>query len=306
MFKRVVLFLRPEEPRHASCTWRTVAEILEHHGANIHIAEDQRAGQRQNNQAPEELQRCDLVIAVGGDGTLLHAARVLNQYASAPGSGNDTDVNAQQPPLNPPLLGINTGRLGFLTDIPKEHLGTTLEKVLAGAYSIEQRSILDCRALHGKTPICKQIAVNDVGVFKRKASLIDLETWIDGRLVLRERADGVIVSTPTGSTAYAMAGGGPILHPRLHALELVPICPLTLSHRPLVLPGDSQLSFRIAGHDQVLAALTCDGYVVTESLRPGDEVHVKAIPEALRLLHPDGYDYYRSLRDKLNWGAQPC
>ena len=299
MFKRVVLFLRPEQNPAATQTQRAVAEFLRRCGAKTHIAEDKRTSKQRDEASAETLRHCDLVIAVGGDGTLLHAARVLGRHLAIPGSGEKTSA--------PPLLGINTGRLGFLTDIPAKNFTTPLEKIFAGAYSVEQRSILGGRVLRAETLLHEQIAINEIGVFKHNvARLIELETWIDDHLVLRERADGVIVATPTGSTAYAMASGGPILHPGLHALELVPVCPLTLSHRPLVLPGASRISFRITGHDQDTANLTFDGHTVDKFLQLGDEVRIQAIPAALHLLHPESYDYYDGLRDKLHWGLPPC
>jgi NAD+ kinase len=222
---------------------------------------------------------CDLIIVVGGDGTLLHTAREL-----AP-----TDV---------PLLGINLGRLGFLVDISPDHLEGRLDQILAGEYHADTRAMLNVTSdgIRGR-------AVNDVVVHKwNSVRMIELETYIDGQFVNAQRSDGVIVSTPTGSTAYALSGGGPLVHPALDVLLIVPICPHTLSNRPIVVGGDSEIELRIRDYEHELVRLTCDGQI-NLPLAEGQAIHIRRSRHRLKLLHPRGYDHYSILRAKLGWGG---
>lgn len=222
---------------------------------------------------------CDLIIVVGGDGTLLHAARELA-------------------PANVPLLGINLGRLGFLVDISPDHLEERLDQILAGEYHADTRAMLDVTTdgIEGR-------AVNDIVVHKwNSVRMIELETYIDGQFVNAQRSDGVIVSTPTGSTAYALSGGGPLVHPGLDALLIVPICPHTLSNRPIVVGGDSEIELRIRDYEHELVRLTCDGQI-NLPLAEGQAIHIRRGRHRLRLLHPRGYDHYSILRAKLGWGG---
>ncbi len=222
---------------------------------------------------------CDLIIVVGGDGTLLYTARELA-------------------PADVPLLGINLGRLGFLVDISPDHLEERLDQILAGEYDAEARAMLDVSTdgLAGR-------AVNDVVVHKwNSVRMIELETYIDGQFVNAQRSDGVIVSTPTGSTAYALSGGGPLVHPGLDALLIVPICPHTLSNRPLVVGGDSQIELRIRDYEHELVRLTCDGQT-NLPLAEGRAIHIRRSQHRVKLLHPRGYDHYSILRAKLGWGG---
>ena len=227
--------------------------------------------------------RCELAIIIGGDGTFLRAARSLVPY----------EVR---------LLGINLGRLGFLTDLMPSEIEPQLVEILAGKFKEEQRSLLECWVLRDGESITRVDALNDVVAHKwNTARLIQLETYIDERLVHSQYSDGLIVSTPTGSTAYALAGGGPIIHPGLDAIVLVPICPHTLSNRPIVVRGDSRIEvvMRSAGA-QPEAQLTCDGQTILELL-PGDRISIRRNEHRLRLIHPSGYDYYATLRTKLHW-----
>lgn len=228
-------------------------------------------------------ERCELAIIIGGDGTFLRAARSLVRY----------DVR---------LLGINLGRLGFLTDLMPSELEPRLDEILAGSFEEEKRSLLESSIVRKDEEIVHVDALNDVVAHKWNiARLIQLETYIDERLVHSQYADGLIVSTPTGSTAYALAGGGPILHPGLDAIVLVPICPHTLSNRPIVVGGDSRIEVVMRSTDATPEAqLTCDGQTVLELL-PGDRVRVERKKRRLRLIHPPGHDYYATLRTKLHW-----
>ncbi|MBK1706817.1 NAD(+) kinase [Halochromatium glycolicum] len=232
---------------------------------------------------------CDLVLVVGGDGTFLHAARELADFDLA-------------------LVGINLGRLGFLVDILPDEIEDRLEQILSGAYDADSRILLDARMGEQSKP---ERALNDVVIHKwNSVRMIEFETYIDGRFVNAQRSDGLIVATPTGSTAYALSGGGPLIHPRLDALLLVPICPHTLSNRPLVIPGSSRIEIRLCSPDPEQVRLTCDGQIALP-LRTGASIRIERSPRRIRLLHPRDHDHYRILRAKLGWGGHtqadtPC
>jgi NAD+ kinase len=228
---------------------------------------------------------CDLVIVVGGDGTLLNAARSLSEPGVA-------------------VLGVNLGRLGFLVDVSPEDMPAQLDKILSGQFSEEQRTLLHMTVIRDGEIISQSSALNDIVVHKKNiARMIELDTYIDGHFLNTNRSDGLIVSTPTGSTAYALSGGGPILHPRLEAITLVPICPHTLSNRPIVIDDDSVIEIIIhTGTPE--ATVSCDGQV-DQSLEADDLITVRKHNHALRLLHPPGHDYFAVLREKLRWSEQP-
>ena len=228
---------------------------------------------------------CDLVIVIGGDGTLLHAARLL------------ADVNV-------PILGINLGRLGFLVDISPDEMSRRIEEVLNGAYETENRFLIVAEHRRAGERLASGTALNDVVLHKRDAArMVSFETYVDGRLMNHHRSDGLIVATPTGSTAYALSGGGPLIVPDLKVLELVPICPHTLSDRPIVISADSEVVLRLPKDQQ--AQVTWDGQELLY-IEDGDEIHIRRHPIPLRLLHPVDYDYYEILRAKLGWaGAYP-
>lgn len=230
--------------------------------------------------------RSDLVIVVGGDGTLLHTARVL----------------ASQ---NTPLLGINLGRLGFLVDISPDQMLPHLDAILGGRYEQEHRFLLEVCIDDNSPNEQVVLAFNDVVLHKWSiARMIEFETYVDGQLVNDQRSDGMIVSTPTGSTAYALSGGGPLLHPTLNAIVMVPICPHTLSNRPIVVDGDSDIVIRLNRAHTKDVQITCDGQS-TLPLMPGKSVRIRKAEHAVRLIHPQGYDYYSILRAKLGWGENP-
>jgi NAD+ kinase len=225
----------------------------------------------------------DLVIVVGGDGSLLHAARSLARY-------------------NKPVLGINRGRLGFLTDVSPDEIEAKVGAVLNGDYAIEQRFMLNMSIKSGGEPAGEGIALNDVVLFTGKSvHMIEFELHIEGQFVYRQRSDGLIIATPTGSTAYALSGGGPIMHPRLDAMVLVPMHPHTLSSRPIVVDGNSEIKLLIHSAD-FHPMVSCDGQAGS-SLRVGDWVYVNKHPFKLRLLHPPGHDFYAACRTKLGWSS---
>ncbi len=227
-------------------------------------------------------ERSDLVIAIGGDGTLLYAARLVARHGI-------------------PLLGINRGRLGFLTDVlPQEMLGC-VDAALAGSSELDRRPLLEARLFARQTSECS-LALNDVVLQKLETGrMIDFETWIDGRYVNTHAGDGLVVASATGSTAYALSCGGPIVEPNLDVLVLAPISPHTLSDRPIVVSGRSEIEIRLIDRPDARAQVVCDGMVLGD-LAPGDRMTVKRGQEEVTLLHPRGYDYFRLLRSKLHWG----
>ena len=229
---------------------------------------------------------CDLAIVVGGDGTMLNAARSLAQ-------------------AEVPILGVNLGRLGFLADVSPTEMHERLDEILAGRYQEERRSLLQAKVLRDNQVVSESAALNDVVIHKVDiARMIEMETTIDGRFLHSLRADGLIVSTPTGSTAYALSGGGPILDPSLHALVLVPICPHTLSNRPIVVSDQVKIEITVHSEQAAEAQITCDGQV-NFPLVNGDRIRIKRQDHDLRLIHPAQHDHFDVMRKKLRWAEQP-
>lgn len=232
---------------------------------------------------------CDLVIVVGGDGSMLGAARALCTQGV-------------------PVLGINRGSLGFLTDISPDEIEPLVGEVLSGHYTREERFLLEAEVVRGSLPIARGDALNEV-VLHRGASLrmIEFALHLDDHFVYSQHSDGLVISTPTGSTAYALSGGGPILHPSLDAIALVPMFPHTLTSRPIVVAGGSQIRIVVGGMGQDgvegRPELSCDGQMHV-SLQSGDIVHVQKKPEKLQLIHPLSHNYYETCRTKLGWGSR--
>jgi NAD+ kinase len=227
--------------------------------------------------------RADLIIAIGGDGTLLYAARLVAGHAV-------------------PMLGINRGRLGFLTDVSPASMIEDLDTVLAGRYSEDRRSLLAARLERRGAAAVTALALNDVVVNKWETGrTMDFETSINGRFVNSHGGDGMVIATATGSTAYALSCGGPIVEPNLDVLVLAPISPHTLSDRPIVVPAGSKIQLRMSDRFESRAQVTCDGSALGE-LQQGDNLSVEAAAAQITLLHPPGYDYFRLLRSKLHWG----
>ena len=227
--------------------------------------------------------RCDLVISLGGDGTLLTAARALVDKST-------------------PLLGINLGRLGFLADVTVADFEQHLIAVINGKFTIESRFFIEGEIDGPNRSSSKNIAANDIILHSHQSlGMIGYEVYSNGILIHKQRADGVIVATPTGSTAYALSGGGPIMHPSLEALAIVPICPHTLSNRPIVLPATQEIEIRLSEAESV-AQVNYDGQsnVIVNS---EDSVRVRRYPQPFTLLHPENYDYFEILREKLYWSA---
>jgi len=229
----------------------------------------------------------DLIIAVGGDGTLLRAAQLAF-------------------PRNVPLLGVNLGRLGFLADLTLQQVTSGLAAILNGAYATEERFVLRCEVWRGGTRIATGHALNDVVIQRWNTTrLITLHTYVDSCFVHSQRADGMIISTPTGSTAYALSGGGPILYPALPAIVLVPVCPHTLTNRPIVLANSVSIEIEIATDHPDESRVTCDGNALP-SVGAGDRIRIAKHDQAVHLIHPAGHDHFAILRAKLQWGQGPC
>ena len=231
-------------------------------------------------------QKIDLAIVVGGDGTLLTAAHSVVEHGI-------------------PIVGINRGRLGFLTDILPEHMRNDLGQVLSGDYFQEDRSALIATHVRSQKQLTRCLAINDVVVHARDVvRMIELETRINGEYLNALRADGLIVSTPTGSTAYALSGGGPIVHPNVAATILVPICPHTLSNRPIAVDVNSHIEIIYSQNNEQPGIASIDGQMNAEIIA-GDQIIIERAEQPLKLLQPKNYSYFKVLRKKLNWGQQP-
>ncbi|MGW8247222.1 MAG: NAD(+) kinase [Acidiferrobacterales bacterium] len=286
-FQHIGLFGKFGDPGVAGDIDR-LAKFLSLRGHELAI-EQETASTLENPVAPpyryDEIgNHIDLAIVIGGDGTLLHVARKM--------AGHDI-----------PLIGINLGRLGFLTDIPADKMEQALGHILDGEYDLEERAMLSAEVMRGGKIVHTANAFNDVIIGKGELSrLIEFETYQDGEFVNSMRADGVIVATPTGSTAYALSAGGPILHPNLGAIVIVPICPHTLSDRPIVVSSDSVIEVVLTGGNQNVHA-TFDGQEMF-SLNDNDHVFIRRAEKPVRLIHPSGRSHYDVLRAKLHWGEK--
>lgn len=226
----------------------------------------------------------DLIVVVGGDGSLLSAARMALR-------------------VNVPVIGINRGRLGFLTDISPQDLESQIGEVLAGNYCEERRFLLHMRIHDEKTTYYEGDALNDVVLSRgNETHLIAFDVYINQQFVSHYRSDGLILATPTGSTAYALSAGGPIMHPQLNAIVVVPMFSHSLSSRPLVIDGQAQIELRINTNNEQTLQISCDGHE-SSMVKPGQWVTVVKNTQELRLLHPNDYHYYDTLRIKLGWGS---
>ncbi|MEC8012309.1 MAG: NAD(+) kinase [Pseudomonadota bacterium] len=228
---------------------------------------------------------CDIVIVVGGDGCLLGAARTLARY-------------------NVPILGVNRGQLGFLTDIMPHALEAQMEQVFDGKYTIEKRFLLDGSLTRDGHMIAASEALNDVVLHAGKAvQMINFELHVNGEFVYSQKSDGLIVATPTGSTAYALSAGGPMMHPGLDAIALVPMCPHTLTNRPFVVGGDMEIKLVLAESRGVLPHISFDGQPSIPA-QPGDVIYIRKKPHRLQLIHPHGHTFYAAARSKLGWASR--
>jgi len=232
--------------------------------------------------------RAQLAVVMGGDGTMLGAARQLA-------------------PLGVPVVGINHGRLGFVTDIPVQDAQGALADLLEGRYETDDRTMLAGSVVRGEAQMFNARALNDVVLSRAgRGGMIEVRVEVDGTYMYTLRADGLIIATPTGSTAYALSASGPILHPALDAMVLVPVAPQTLSNRPIVLPGSSVLSMTLTALGRVESGASVHFDMQTWSeLQPGDRIEVRRAPHSVRFLHPAGYRFFSTLRRKLDWNRLP-
>lgn len=250
------------------------AETDTHFGMDLPILEREQMGSQR-----------DLIVVVGGDGSLLSAARMAVQ-------------------VNVPVIGINRGRLGFLTDISPNDIETQMGAVLDGKYHEESRFLLETRIHDGKTTYFHGHALNDVVLGRgSETHLIEFDVYIDQQYVSHYRSDGMILSTPTGSTAYSLSAGGPIMHPQLRAIVLVPMFSHSLSSRPLVVDNKSIIDLHISEHNESDLRISCDGHE-SRMVKPGQQVRIEKNTNKLRLLHPADYHYYDTLRIKLGWESK--
>ncbi len=268
--RRLIAMLNAED-YHAVIEERT-ATLMSDHG--LQVASRKLIGEI-----------CDLIIVVGGDGTLLAAARELAK-------------------ANVPILGVNRGRLGFLTDITPEDLEERVLNVLRGDYVEEQRFLLDAHVRRNGEPIGFGTALNDIVLHPgRSMRMIGFDLHVEGQFVYSQRSDGLIVSTPTGSTAYSLSAGGPIMHPRLDAIVLVPMYPHTLSSRPIVVDGNSEIKIVIGEDNETYPRISCDGQLDI-TCAPGDSITIVKKPFKIRLIHPTNHNFYATCREKLGWASQ--
>jgi NAD+ kinase len=285
-FKSIALVGRAKDARVAECMLSLAAHL---HARGYSALVDTRVGlpfpADSVVRCPEEAfgSRADLIIAIGGDGTLLYAANLL--------AG-----------LPVPLIGINRGRLGFLTDVSPHSMLEDVDSVLGGHYTEDRRSLLAARLERYGAPSVRAFALNDIVVNKWETGrMLDFETSINGRFVNSHGGDGLVIATATGSTAYALSCGGPIVEPDLDVWVLAPISPHTLSDRPIVVRAGSKIQVRMSDRLESHAQVTCDGAALGD-LKQGDCLLVEGADAQITLLHPPGYDYYRLLRSKLHWG----
>ena len=287
--KRVALIGRLKLPQALS-TLGEAAKWLDAHGSTPVIeAESARAAgldQRWTTATRESFtDGVDVVLAFGGDGTLLDAAGAVAH------AGSDA-----------PIVGVNLGRLGFLTEIDRSELTATLDDIVSGRGRIETRVMIEGRVESAAGPPTERLALNDIVVTRSALSrMTEMDITVDGQFVSDVKADGLIVATATGSTAYNLSAGGPIVHPSVDALVLTPIAPHTLTHRPLVLPASAAITLRPRIDTQSEVIVTFDGQYGVR-LNPGDLVHVRRASRPLRLLRTSSRTYFEMLREKLKWG----
>ena len=268
----------------SSAALEEIARFLAGQGCEVVLEQDTAQGSGLAGSASLDVPaigaRCDLVLVVGGDGTMLGMGRRIAQYGV-------------------PLVGINQGRLGFITDIPLNQFREALGPMLAGEYDEDHRTIMQAQVVREGRCVFEATAMNDVVVNRGATSgMVELRVEVDGHFVANQRADGLIVATPTGSTAYALSAGGPLLHPSTPGWVLVPIAPHTLSNRPIVLPDASEVTIElVSGRD---ASANFDMQSLA-SLSLGDRIMVKRSQHRVRFLHPRGWTYFDTLRKKLHW-----
>ena len=267
-FRNIVIVGKPDDPRVTEPTEQLRAHLTE---AGVNLL------------AREEIDSADLVIAIGGDGTMLYASRLARESGT-------------------PILGINRGRLGFLADVTPEEMLTSVDHVLQGNYSTDSRLLLKARMLRSTGDQEVAYALNDIVLQRRETGrMVDFETRIASQYVNTHSGDGLVIATPTGSTAYALSCGGPIIEPQLDAVVVVPISPHTLTDRPIVVSSGQPVEVSLLQRDDTKAEITVDGNPMGD-IWPGDKLQISAANNRVTLVHPPGYDFYEILRSKLFWG----
>jgi NAD+ kinase len=282
-FKKVALFGKYHAPGARSVLMQ-IAAFLEHQDCEVFLEGEtaqccdiSQFGAYTFQQIGET---CDLGLVVGGDGTMLGVGRQMAGYEL-------------------PLIGINQGRLGFITDIRFEDFEAVLQPMLAGQFLEDRRHLMRARVIRDGAPMFEARALNDVVVNRDATSgMVELRVEIDGHFVSKQRADGLIIASPTGATAYSLSAGGPLLHPSINGWAIVPIAPHTLSNRPIVLPDSAEVAVEIVSGRDVTANFDMQSLT---SLMPGDRVLVTKSRQAVRFLHPVGWTYFDTLRMKLHW-----
>ncbi|UOO80709.1 NAD(+) kinase [Uruburuella testudinis] len=290
-FKHIGIVTRPQTPRIQE-TLHLLVDFLCGQQLDIYLDE---ASIDDGSAASEDWQRChittkenlgkkcDLVIVLGGDGTFLSVARKIAPYRV-------------------PMIGVNQGHLGFLTQVPREHMVHGLGGMLTGKYLPEERILLETSLIRDGQPMPPSLALNDVVVSRGGAGqMIEFEVFINGEFVYTQRSDGLIVSTPTGSTAYSLAAGGPILQASLRAFTLVPICPQSMTNRPIAVADTCEIEILVTKSGD--ARVHFDGQSFTD-IHNFDRILIHRYRHPLRVLHPADYQYYKTLRQKLHWGEQ--
>jgi len=286
LFKRVALVARQGKPEIVAPLLE-LAQFMQAGGVTVLIEEGsvpaELFGDYQPVPADTIGRMADLVVVLGGDGTMLSIARSIAPYRT-------------------PLVGINQGRLGFMTDIPLHQMTQSIGAILHGDFLPEERLLLESVVLRGEQEVFRALSLNDV-VFSRGAlgSMIEFEVFIDDQFVYSQRSDGLIVATPTGSTAYSLSSGGPILHPTVPAIALVPICPQSLNNRPIAVNDNVLVEFLLTRGNEARVHFDNQSHFNLHEL---DRVHIRRYRNSLRLLHPAGYNYYDMLRHKLHWGEK--
>ncbi|MFT4835217.1 MAG: NAD+ kinase [Psychromonas sp.] len=285
-FKTIGLIAKTQHPK-AKLTLLALYHFLKAKGVNLVI--DQRIADELPINGFERADlvgigsRCDLAIVVGGDGYMLGAARVLSRFDIA-------------------VIGVNRGNLGFLTDLDPDNFEQPLEQVLLGNYQIEKRFLLEAQVHRHGDLKSSNTAVNEAVLHPDKiAHMLEFEVYVDDDFMLNQRADGLIIATPTGSTAYSLSGGGPILTPNLDAISLLPMFPHTLNSRPIVIDANSRVRLKMALSNKSEMQISCDSHVNLPVL-PGDEIIIKKSQDQLKLVHPKNYNYFHVLQNKLGWG----
>lgn len=287
-FKTVGLIGKPAH-EGANISLNAILQYLQKQGCRVLVEERIADIMQGNGFETADLvnigKDCDLAIVVGGDGNMLGAARVLARFDVA-------------------VVGVNRGNLGFLTDINPDNFESQLDCIFNGKCQVEQRFLLEVEVYRHDELKSTNSAVNEVVLHHGKvAHMMEFEIYIDDNFVFSQRSDGLIVATPTGSTAYSLSGGGPILTPNLDALALVPMFPHTLSSRPIVVDANSTVKMKVSPENTDNLQVSCDSHIVLTVL-PGDEIRIRKNPNKLSLIHPKDYNYFNVLRTKLGWGSK--